>query len=93
MLETTEFLRWGFYGKKHPDGSGWERDPPNCAKLVRHTVDVANEWINRDEILSGTIDNLENIPERYKVSKESGLDTIEDEPDLLEVDIDDEPDA
>ena len=54
---------------------------------------MANEWVNRDEILSGTIDNLENVPERYKVSKENGLDMIEDEPDLLDVDIDDEPNA
>ena len=86
MLETTQVLRWGFYGKKRPDGT-WERDPIDCGDLVRHTIKVTNEWIERDEVLSGTIDCLKNVPEKYKVSKESGLDAYEDDPDLFDVDM------
>ena len=54
-------------------------------------MEVANEWVARDEILSGTIDNLQNIPENYKVSKENGLEAFEDELELLGVEMDDEP--
>ena len=50
-------------------------------------MDVANQWIERDEVLSGTVDDLKNVPEKYKVSKESGLDAFEEEPDFCDVDV------
>jgi len=43
-----------------------------------------------DEILSGTIDDFQNVPEKYTVSKECGLDAVEDELDTLQVAMDDD---
>ena len=54
-------------------------------------MEVANKWVEHDEILSGTIDGLQNVPKKYKISKENGLDAFEDEPELLDVDMNDEP--
>ena len=56
-------------------------------------MDVANPWVKRDEILSGTLDHLKNVPENYKVGRENGLDAVEDEPDLSDVDMCGEPNA
>ena len=71
MLDTTELLSYGFYGKSN--GDTWEVKPSDCAELVKHSMDCADEAVARDEVLNGTIANLRNVPAQYKVSKESGL--------------------
>lgn len=86
MPETVNLLRFGFYGKKRADGT-WEAAPPDCGKLVRHSMDCAEKAVERDAVLKGTLADLQNVPAQYKVSKEAGLDELEDEEmDLCEAD-------
>lgn len=91
LWEVTEKLREGFYGKKDQHGK-WVHPPADCKKLIEHSRDEANKCVDRDAILKGRIDSLKNVPEIYKVSKDSGLDQVEDseELDLLDVDVGDE---
>ena len=41
MLDTTELLRYGFHGKSN--GGTWEVKPPDCAELVKHSMDCADK--------------------------------------------------
>ena len=87
MAETAELLRYGFYGKRQAGGT-WEVRPPDCAKLVNKSMEYADEAVTRDDILQGSIANLENVPDKYKVSKESGLADWEDDGmELLDLDV------
>ena len=66
MLKAWQELRCGFYGKDSHRAA-------SCRKLERHSLEEANKCIERDEVLEGTIDNLRNVPDNYKVSKNCGL--------------------
>lgn len=88
MVDTTKLLRYGFYGKRNKKEDRWEVEPPNCAKLVDHSITYANQAVARDAVLKGKIDNLRNVPAQYKVSKESGLEGWEDDEfDLFDGDV------
>lgn len=89
MYGTTELFRERFYGKKAPNGS-WEHRPPDYESLLGHSFKMANSWVLRDHLLSGTLDCLQTIPQKHKVSKESGLDA-EEELELSDSDIDHKP--
>ena len=54
-------------------------EPPDCPTLVDHSIKCADRAVLRDAILRGEIDNLEDVPAQYKVSKESGLEEWEDD--------------
>ena len=87
MGETVKLLRHGFYGERHADGT-CKVEPLVCAKVVDKSMRYADEAVARDDILRGSIANLENVPDRYKVSKESGLGEWEDdEMELLDADV------
>lgn len=46
--------------------------------LIDRGMKKANKCAQRNVILKGRIDSLENVPEMYEVSKESGLGEVED---------------
>lgn len=37
----------------------------------------AERYVKRDAVLGGRLERFENVPERYKVTKKSGLDGVE----------------
>lgn len=44
--------------------------------LLDRSTEKASKCIKRDAILHRRIKSLEDVPEKYKVSKESGLDDL-----------------
>lgn len=87
--DVVMWLRRGWYGG-NPVGHHAARAPVNCRQLVEHSIYKLNEAVERDEILSGTIEGgLEHIPSSYRVSLQSGMPTVEacDEVELLGVDV------
>lgn len=57
--DARRLLREGWYGPHKADTS----------RHVATSFPEANRYIERDEVLAGSVDNLENVPVIYKVSK------------------------
>lgn len=66
----------------------WEHRSPNCGALTTHSVEEADEGVQRDALLRGRIVSLENMPGLYRVSKENGLGGVEDGEKLYYLDVD-----
>ncbi|CAM9467156.1 unnamed protein product [Sphacelaria rigidula] len=70
MLQAWAQLREGWYGRRNGDAVEGAAD---CGKLVQHCLREVQNFIDRDDVLSGTYKALKGKPEVYKVSKECGL--------------------
>lgn len=77
LREGTEKLREGPRGKRTDDVNDWEHRPANRKGMIDDSMSEANRCVQGDAVLGGRIGSLENVPGRYEVSKESGLDRVE----------------
>ncbi|CAN0285249.1 unnamed protein product, partial [Ectocarpus fasciculatus] len=80
LEDVHRLLLEGFYGM------GEEKTNETVRKMVSKSLTFVNEYIEQDEVLSGSYDNLQGVPEDYKVSGNASLmsEMMEQEPGVNE---------